>query len=141
MVQAEVNAILETFIAWANTQDDVHGLLLVGSWARGTARPDSDIDLIILTTRPEHYRADTTWHDALHLLIASWQDEDYGALWSRRLLLHDGSEIEVGFTMPAWANVEPVDGGTRRVVADGCRVLVDKAGVLQSLVRVVQQMQ
>lgn len=137
MVQGEVNSILDTFTNWANARDDVHGLLLVGSWARGAARPDSDVDLVILTTQPEYYRADTTWQDALHLPIVMWQDEDYGALWSRRLTPEDGGEIEVGFTSPAWAKVDPLDEGTRQVVADGCRVLVDKGEALQMLVNTI----
>ena len=36
-------------------------MALVGSHARGTARADSDIDLIVLTTDPQYFRADTCW--------------------------------------------------------------------------------
>ena len=37
---------------------DICGLALVGSWARGTARADSDVDLVVLTSHPDRYLAD-----------------------------------------------------------------------------------
>lgn len=43
-------------VRWAQNREDVLGILLVGSWARGTARADSDLDLMVLvdvSARPE----------------------------------------------------------------------------------------
>jgi hypothetical protein len=63
-----------------------------------------------------------------------WQDEDYGELWSRRLWLEqNGGEVEFGFASPAWADVNPLDPGTRRVIADGCRILHDPKKILSRL--------
>ena len=83
------------------------------SWftCAGTARPDSDIDLVLLTTDPHAFRADTAWLDAIDWTTvgarpAKWQDEDYGLLWSRRLWLdQSGGEVEFGFAPPSWADV------------------------------------
>jgi hypothetical protein len=64
------------------------------------------------------------------------KDEDYGLLWSRRLLLDDdGGEI----VSPAWTDVHPVDTGTRRVIADRCRVLHDPRGLLKRLCAAVDR--
>jgi uncharacterized protein len=38
---------------------------LGGSYARGTARADSDLDLVVLTNAPEFFRADASWLDAI----------------------------------------------------------------------------
>ena len=54
-------AFRSELLAWAaEPENGVQALLVVGSCARGTARPDSDIDLVILTTRKaELLRAET----------------------------------------------------------------------------------
>jgi predicted nucleotidyltransferase len=39
----------------------VKGIALVGSYGRGTAREDSDIDLILLTDQFPKYVEDTQW--------------------------------------------------------------------------------
>ena len=40
------------FTAWAASQPDIVAVGLAGSHARGAARPDSDVDLVILSTDP-----------------------------------------------------------------------------------------
>jgi uncharacterized protein len=50
---------IEDFLArvkkCAEPQSDINGVLLAGSYARGSARADTDIDLVILTTNPHRY--------------------------------------------------------------------------------------
>jgi hypothetical protein len=80
-----------------------------------------------------------TWLDAINwkgigACPMKWNDEDYGALWSRRLWLDQiGGEIEFGFAPLSWANVNPIDPGTRQVISDGCRVLYDPDKILSQL--------
>lgn len=124
------DAILRLAASWAATQSDIQGLALVGSWARGAARPDSDIDLVILTNDPERYRLNRSWLLDLDwalvgLPVIGWRDADYGALWSRHITLADAVEVEFGFTTPAWAATAPIDVGTRQVASDGLRILYD----------------
>jgi predicted nucleotidyltransferase len=54
-------AFLAQVTAWAAAQRDIVAVALVGSHARGTARPGSDVDLVILTATPERFLADTAW--------------------------------------------------------------------------------
>jgi uncharacterized protein len=111
---------------------DIRGLALVGSWARGSARADSDVDLVVLTSHPDRYLADDDWTAALGdaevLDTQAW-----GVLTERRLLLKGGLEVEVGIAEPTWAATDPVDPGTRRVVTDGLRILHDPDGRLAAL--------
>ncbi len=132
------DAILRLAASWAATQPDIEGLALVGSWARGAARPDSDIDLVILTQNPERYRLDRSWLLDLDwalvgLPVIGWRDADYGALWSRHITLADAVEVEFGFTTPAWAATSPIDAGTRQVATDGLRVLYDPHNLFAAL--------
>jgi hypothetical protein len=99
----------------------------------------------MLTYEPTSFRTDTTWCHAIDWAAVNarplkCKDEDYGLLWSRRLLLdYNGGEIEFGFVSPAWADVHPVDTGTRRVIADRCRVLHDPRGLLKRLCAAVDR--
>jgi uncharacterized protein len=128
--------IVQIILTWAMREETVRAAALVGSYARGTAKRGSDIDLVILATDPDRFRVDRTWQSAIDwnavsARLAKWRDEDYGPLWSRRLWLEDDrGEIEVGFARPAWASVNPLDPGTRRVIADGCVILYDPEGLL-----------
>jgi hypothetical protein len=58
----------------------------------------------------------------------------WGAITERRFALSSGLEVELGIGVPSWAAVDPVDAGTRQVVADGIRVLNDRDGTLGALV-------
>lgn len=132
-------AVVSAVTRWAGVRGDIRALGLIGSWARGSAHADSDIDLILLVDDPEAYRT-APWLDEIDWSRvgagrATWRDENYGAVWSRHLVLDDGTKVELSFATPRWAAVDPLDPGTRRVLSDGCRVLHDPQGLLQTALR------
>ena len=137
--QPTVDGIVDAIVQWAKTQSTTHAVALVGSHARRTARFDSDIDIVVLTTEPSAYRNGKEWLNAIDWASvgahpADSRDEDYGALWSRRVWLdRNAGEIELSFAAPSWADRNPVDAGTHRVVADGMHILHDPEGILASL--------
>jgi len=49
-MQAE--RILQIIVDWAKKQPTIQAVAVVGSHARGTARAESDIDLVLLVTNP-----------------------------------------------------------------------------------------
>ena len=128
----QVSNALSTITRWAAQRDDVLAVGLVGSWARNAAREDSDVDLVILTETPAAYRAHE-WHASIELEIQTWEDAEYGPLWSRHMKLTGSLEVEFGFTTRTWASIEPLDAGTRRVIGDGCHVLFDPERILNKL--------
>ena len=137
------SAILAQVTRWAANRDDIVAIALVGSWARGTAREDSDVDLVLLTPHPLWFRRTDRWLNqidwhAIGSQVATWRDADYGVVWSRHLRLADGTEIEFGFGPLTWASVDPVDPGTLQVISDGCRILFDPQGLLEKLVKQVK---
>jgi uncharacterized protein len=120
----QANAILRIGSDWVETKDNIRGRALVGSFARHEARTDSDIDLVLLTKDPAEFRDDTwlpsiDWPGAGVRLI-KWSNEEYGAVWSRRALFHPQCEVEFAFALTAWADISPMDVGTKRVISDGC---------------------
>lgn len=131
-------SVLTAITDWAKTQQEIRGLALVGSHARDAARPDSDIDLMVLAEDPQSFRdparlAAVDW-SAAKVRPAKWSDEEYGAVWSRRVRLIPEGEIEISFAGLSWADTSPVDPGTAKVVREGCRILYDPEGLLERLV-------
>ena len=57
------DAFLERFVAWAQARRDLRGALVVGSRARATEPADalSDLDLLLVTTRPRFYASTRDW--------------------------------------------------------------------------------
>ncbi|MET9499451.1 nucleotidyltransferase domain-containing protein [Streptomyces sp. NPDC006552] len=129
----EVEGFLARFSEWASHRVDIAGLLLVGSYARNAARPDSDVDVILLTTEETRYLNDDAWAAELGLgdLVRA---QSFGAITERRHVTQSGLEVEVGIGSPTWAATAPVDPGTRQVITDGACILHDPTGLLKSLV-------
>ena len=110
------------------------GVALVGSHARGTARTDSDLDLVLLVQEPDRLLKSSGWFSYFGEGTVLIRTEDFGGVQERRLLTADGHEIEICVGQPNWAAVDPVDPGTAAVVRDGFRALYDPTGLLSRLV-------
>ena len=128
--------LLETVTDWAKAKHDIRGLALVGSHARNAAGPHSDIDLVLLADNPNSFR-DGAWLKTIQwsggVRPTKWSDEEYGVVWCRRIWFEPEGEVEFAFAPLSWADLSPIDEGTRRVVSDGCRVLYDPDGLLKGL--------
>jgi predicted nucleotidyltransferase len=127
----EVRELIQRVQGWARSRDDVRALALVGSWVRGTARRDSDVDLVVLTDHPDAFTDDDDWVRAFNGRLE--KTGDWGAIVERRVRLTTGLEVEFGIGQATWASTDPVDAGTRRVVTDGMTILHDPEGLLAKL--------
>ena len=139
MTPAEVDRIIALITDWARQRPDISGLAMIGSWARGCARPDSDLDFVLLTDRQSEFQRDRDWPGAMAwdragFTLEGWEDAAYGAVWSRHFTLAPRAALELSFAAPSWASLDPIDPGTLRIVEQGCRILIDKNGALASLV-------
>lgn len=131
MTPLDAASFLSAVKEWAARHEDIKGVLLVGSFARGTAREDSDVDLVILTTEPQRYIDSVAFAEEFGTIV-KWQREDWGKVTSMRVWYQDGLEVEYGITRPDWA-APPLDPGTRRVIADGVQVIYGRDGALGNL--------
>lgn len=122
---------------WAIDSPDVVAVALAGSWARGDARMDSDVDLVVLTTAKDDYLEDESWIKAFGGLRILYT-QDWGSLYTeRRFVLPSGLEVEFGVAPPSWAATDPPDPGTCEAVYDGgLRAVYDPEGILARFIRV-----
>ncbi len=111
----------------------MQAIALVGSYARGTARDDSDIDLVILTHQPQKYLEELKWIKGFGS-VEKHQTEDYGKLASIRVWYENGVEVEYGITGPDWAAL-PLDAGTQEVIRGGMIVLFERGNLLSRNVK------
>ncbi len=116
---------LDKLKTWAELQTDIDAILLVGSYAHGNAKPDSDVDLVIICKQPEQYLNNTEWIRAFGV-PARKDFEDWGKVTSVRVWFQDGLEVEFGITDEDWVK-EPLDAGTKAVIKDGYRILFDRS--------------
>jgi predicted nucleotidyltransferase len=131
-----VDDVIEQFLSsverWASAQPDIVAVALLGSHARGTAKPTSDVDLVILTSRPQRYLQATEWAKTFGP-VARQSIEDWGKVTSLRVWYEDGKEVEFGITTPEWV-AHPIDAGTWSVISDGIRILFDRHNFLASTI-------
>jgi hypothetical protein len=132
-----VELALSEILRWVGRSQAVRGLALVGSYARGAAHRDSDVDLLILVEDPESF-VSQRWLDEINwrglgASAAAAHVVRYGGVWSSHVRLDNGLEVEFCFAPLSWAAARPLDSGTRQVVSDGCCILYDPDGLLGAL--------
>lgn len=115
---------------WSQHDARVIAVGLCGSYARGQASSDSDIDFCILTPDPTSLLEDRSWISGLgsHASIADTV-EDYNLVQSIRVFF-GSTEAEFGITDEAWAQL-PIDSETAGVINDGLLILYDPDGCLK----------
>jgi predicted nucleotidyltransferase len=117
--------------AWAKSRNDINSLVLVGSYARKQARPDSDIDFVVVCQDKDILLKNTSW---IHVFgeVTRFSLEEWGKVTSVRVFYLGGLEIEFGIVSLNWCDV-PVDAGTYRVVSDGMLILKDTNNQLENV--------
>ena len=122
---------IEKVWQWACAEDKISALALVGSHARRQARPDSDIDFVIISDDAAQLEKDISWLNRFGT-VKRQTKEKWGSVTAIRVFYIDGQEIEFGLASKSWAGI-PVDAGTERVVKDGMVILKDPYKILEKL--------
>jgi uncharacterized protein len=125
----KVQNLLKSFSKWAEKEENILAVGLVGSYARDEAKPESDVDLMIIVKNPAIY-INNSWIKKFGE-IEKIKDETWGQVKTKRVFFKNGLEVEFNFDKKTWA--DPLDSGTQRVVGDGMKILVDKEGILSNL--------
>ena len=137
MCAPRVEHFLSKVVEWTKTRGDIRNVALAGSQAHGTARADSDIDLVFLVEDKSLFTNDLSWLSQLGT-VERLEVKEFGVLTSVIASFREIGEVEFGIARPTWVDI-PVDAGTRQVVADGIRVLHDPDLRLHELVKAVRE--
>lgn len=121
---------IDNFTSWAKNEENIQGVGLVGSHAKGTAKPDSDIDLMIIVKDKDCYIKNSDWMNNFGK-VEKVKDENWGNVKTKRVFYTNGLEVEYNFDTKTWANL--LNEGTKRVVTDGMKILVDKEHILGAI--------
>jgi len=119
----EASQVVDAVAQWSQRSPHIAALALVGSYARGAERMASDVDLVLLSPEPENL-ADSGWFAELLPGAKLVRSLRWGPVHERRYRLRSGLVVELGIAPTSWAAL-PLDAGTRRVLADGHRILFD----------------
>lgn len=131
----QIQEFFHQFKEWTTKQENILGAALVGSHARNAAKEYSDIDLMIIAKDPSMYLNDNSWIDRFGKVKENGvKDEDWGLVKTKRVFYENGIEAEFNITTEEWTKINPVDEGTKRVMTDGNKILVDKQDLFKKLV-------
>jgi predicted nucleotidyltransferase len=73
----EIDDFTEKLRLWSSEQPEIQATAIIGSWARGTARADSDIDIIVIAQEPAILLDNNIWLERFGK-IDEFVREDWG---------------------------------------------------------------
>ena len=116
---------------YAERTSHIESVLIVGSYARGTNKENSDLDIIIITSNKSDMITNQSFTREFGEVYKQ-QTEYYGVCTSIRAWYSDGKEVEFGIVEPSWIST-PLDSGTYQVLSDGYKLIVDKKRYFENL--------
>lgn len=117
---------------WVKQNDNIDSVILIGSYATGEEREDSDVDIQIITSKPDLFINDESFADRFGKVIKT-KKENWGRVTSIRFWYDNGLEVEFGISTPIWVS-KPLDEGTIRVLTDGYKIIVDKKNYFKNII-------
>ena len=128
----DADSFLDALVRWAERQQDIHALLLIGSRAREDMPADdwSDVDVAVVVDEPDRYLRDERWVEAFgRPLVTVLEPTAVGGGLERRVLYEDGLDVDFAVVTPEWLRVAAADPAAAAVIDRGHRVLLDKLGL------------
>lgn len=113
---------------WLSKQADTVAALLIGSYARGEERNDSDVDFIIVVENVDKWLTNKNWAK-LFGQVMSVATEVYEDVQAVRVYYEDGLELEFGFVTRSWLE-KPYVPSTQEVFDKKTIVLFDREKLL-----------
>lgn len=126
-----VNEKMELVKKWILNEESILLGLLIGSYARGEQRDDSDIDYILMVDNPDEFMLNTNWIKFFGVVVSA-QSEVYEEVNALRVYYQDNIELEFGFVKKDWLEM-PMKEATREALSGGYEVLKDMNGQIKTV--------
>ena len=127
----QVSEIKETAVRLGENDNLISCILLVGSYARNEQKPDSDIDLVVISKDKNKMINIHDWIKKMGEIDSEIKIEYCGEITSLRINCN-GIEYELGIGSAKWIEL-PLDSGTRKVLEDGYIVMYEKDNVMKNV--------
>lgn len=124
-------AFLAALDQWVAANSDIHAAALVGSYVREGQASEPDVDVVLLSTRPELYRHPSQWLSKLFPDAQAVQVTDFDDRLSIRFALGDFT-AELNISPPEWARL-PAMPETALVARASLTLLKDNHQSLERL--------
>jgi predicted nucleotidyltransferase len=134
----KADLLFNEFKEWSKRQNDIKGVAVVGSFARGDYNSNSDIDLVIISTNKD-FTLSIIKSDFHFSGIKSCALEEWGILTSFRVFYENGLEVEYGVVTDQWV-IEPLDEGTKNVVKNGFKIITDKENTFYGITKYLNEL-
>jgi aminoglycoside 6-adenylyltransferase len=125
----------QRILEWGIASADIRALALVGSGARSDHPADqwSDIDLLMITSRPDGYLQSTAWVNGISdPWISTLERDPLGKVVERRVLFQNG--IDVDFLVLGSESIDRLhEMPFCEIIQRGIRVLLDKDHILENV--------
>lgn len=138
------------FVKWARYRSDIRAAVVVGSQARLDHPADewADLDIMVVTTDPQHYISTTDWIEKIGNPILTYLEAPLGEDDMERRVLFEGM-LDVDFAIIPYKNVQQLFQNVQQLLKDkispnnlefelqlfnrGIRVLLDKDKMITQL--------
>jgi aminoglycoside 6-adenylyltransferase len=152
-VKKSYEELIVRFRRWAETRSDIRAAILAGSRARIGHSADewSDLDIIVMTTDPEHYLSTSDWINNFGKTLLTFIDTSSASNDKLRVVLYEGM-LDVDFCIvpcegmqksAQWIDKTIKANSDRKaldwiwnVYGRGVRVLIDKDGITPAFCKV-----
>jgi len=131
-----VEQFLQQLESFSASEPTIEAVVLVGSHANGTAKADSDVDVVIVTNSTDRLLGEYTWVYRFGKALSS-DEEDYGLVHALRVIYDGGPEVEFGITSKSWIADDQLKD-TGGILKKGYRVIYDPNKLIESFYERVQ---
>lgn len=126
-----IKNFMNTLKDFSENNSYIESVIIVGSYARGTNKESSDLDIVIITPNKSEMIRNQDFVQVFGEVYQK-QTECYGACTSIRVWYKSGQEVEFGIVEPSWIE-KPLDSGTNKVLSDGYKIVIDKKDYFANL--------
>ena len=129
----EFNSIVNNLIEYGERSDNIHAMIIIGSYARQERFADkySDIDLILVVDNPEYFIESDDWLTDIGQFHISFIEDTITGGKERRILFYNAFDVDL-IPILKDASIDLIEKA-KPILEQGYRVVLDKIGIVHTL--------